>query len=95
MQHFLEIGRTGRVFHLFCLFHLGDWNRWKSRNSLNSGDRLRRTLGILFPNKMISVPFELEWLEFGTLILVIPLPEKFQCSLKYAKFLHAKDKIDT
>ena len=27
---------------------------------------------------MISVPFELEWMEFGMLIPVIPLPEKFQ-----------------
>ena len=23
---FLGIGITGRVFHLFCIFHLGDWN---------------------------------------------------------------------
>ena len=32
---------------------------------------------------MISVPFELEQVEFGMLIPVIPLPEKFQkeCSL--------------
>ena len=34
---------------------------------------------------MISVPFELEYVEFGMLIPVIPLPEKFQkeCNLTW------------
>ena len=39
MQHFLGIGRTGRVFHLFHLFHPRQWNSWKGRNSWNSGER--------------------------------------------------------
>ena len=34
--------------------------------------------GHLSRNEMISVPFELEWVEFGMLIPGIPLPEKFQ-----------------
>ena len=35
---------------------------------------------------MISVPFELEWVEFGKLIPGIPLPEKSQklCSLRFS-----------
>ena len=33
---------------------------------------------MLFQNRMISVPFELEQAEFGILILGIPLPEKSQ-----------------
>ena len=43
--------------------------------------------GPLFLNRMISVQFELEWVEFGMLIpgipSCIPLPEKYQkeCSL--------------
>ena len=32
--------------------------------------------GHLFRNRMISVPFELEQVEFGMLIPGIPLPEK-------------------
>ena len=32
--------------------------------------------GILFQNRMISVPFELEKVELGMLISGIPLPEK-------------------
>ena len=32
--------------------------------------------GLLFRNRMISVSFELEQVEFVTLILGIPLPEK-------------------
>ena len=43
MQHFLGIGRTGKVFHLFCLFHLREWNSWKSTNSWSSGDGFRWT----------------------------------------------------
>ena len=39
MQHFLGIGRTGRVFDPFRLFHPREWNSWKSRNSWNSCDR--------------------------------------------------------
>ena len=39
MQHFLGIGRTGRVLHLFRLFYPREWNSWKSKNSWNSGDR--------------------------------------------------------
>ena len=39
MQHFLGIGRTGRVFHLFHLFHRRERNSWKSRNSWNGVDR--------------------------------------------------------
>ena len=27
---FLGIGRTGRVFHLFSLFHPREWNSWNS-----------------------------------------------------------------
>ena len=42
---FLGIGRTGRVFHLFGLFHLREWNSWKRRNGWNSGHRFRGTLG--------------------------------------------------
>ena len=43
MQHLFGIGRTERVFHLF---HIREWNRlrWnrsKSRNRQNSGDRFR------------------------------------------------------
>ena len=81
MQCFLGIGRTGRVFHLFCLFHLREWNSWKSKNSWNSGDRFRWTLD---RNRMISVPFELEWVELGILIPGILLPEKSQkeCDLR-------------
>ena len=36
----LGIGITGRVFHLFRLFHLREWNTWKSRNSWSIRDRL-------------------------------------------------------
>ena len=37
---------------------------------------------------MISVPFELEYIEFGVLIPGIPIPEKSQkeCSLSFAIF---------
>ena len=40
---------------------------------------------LLFRNRMISVPFEVEYVEFGMLIPGIPLPEKSQkeCCLKY------------
>ena len=49
MQHFSGIGRTGRVLHLFCLFHLRKWNSWKSRIGIagdngNSGVRFSWTL---------------------------------------------------
>ena len=75
---FLGIGRTGRVFHLFCPFHLREWNSWKN---WNSSDRFRWTLD--FHSGMTSVPFEMEQVEVGMLIPVIPLPEKSQkeCSL--------------
>ena len=33
IQHFLRISRTGKVFQLFRLFHLREWNSWKNRNS--------------------------------------------------------------
>ena len=41
----------------------------------------------LFRNRMISVPFELEQVEFGILIPGIPLPEKSQkeCGLSIKK----------
>ena len=41
-------------------------------------------LGLLFRNKMVFVPFELEKMEFGILIPGIPLPEKSQkeCGLR-------------
>ena len=40
--------------------------------------------GLLFRNGMISVPYELEKVEFGILIPGIPLPEKSQkeCGIK-------------
>ena len=40
--------------------------------------------GLLFRNGIISIPFELEQVEFGMLIHVIPLPEMSQkeCSLR-------------
>ena len=44
MQQFSGIGRTGRVFHLFRLFYLREWNSWKSRNYWNSSDRFGWTL---------------------------------------------------
>ena len=39
---------------------------------------------------MISVPFELEWVEFGILIPAIPLPEKSQkeCGLRLEFYFH-------
>ena len=39
--------------------------------------------GLLFRNRMVSVPFEMEQVEVGMLTLVFPLPEKSQkgCSL--------------
>ena len=43
MQHVLGIGRTGRVFHLFRLFNVREWDSWKSRNSSRIGDRFRWT----------------------------------------------------
>ena len=41
-------------------------------------------LGLLFRNRMISVPFEPVWVEFGILIPAVPLPEKSQkeCGLR-------------
>ena len=41
--------------------------------------------GILFQNRMFSVPFELEWVEFEIFIPGIPLPEKSQkeCGLSF------------
>ena len=33
---------------------------------------------LVFRNRLISVPFELEWVEFRILIPDIPLPEKSQ-----------------
>ena len=46
--------------------------------------------GLLFRNRMISVPFELEQVEFGILIQGIPLPEKSQkeCGLICGFVLH-------
>ena len=45
--------------------------------------------GLLLRNRMITVPFELEKVEFRMLIPVIPLPELSQkeCSLKFAPHL--------
>ena len=42
--------------------------------------------GLLFRNRMISVPFELEYVEFEVLVPGIPLPEKSQkeCGLSFA-----------
>ena len=42
---------------------------------------------------MISVPFELEWVEFGILISAIPLPENSQkeCGLREVKKLSFPD----
>ena len=37
----LGIGRTGRVFHLFCPLHSREWNSWKNWNSC---DRFRWAL---------------------------------------------------
>ena len=41
--------------------------------------------GLLLQNRMISVPFELEYVEFGMLTPGIPLPEKSQkeCGLSF------------
>ena len=47
MQQFFGIGITGRVFYLFRPFHLREWNRWKSMDSWNSGDRFRWTLDFI------------------------------------------------
>ena len=44
---------------------------------------------LLFRNRMISVPFEVEYMKFGILIPGIPLPEKSQkeCGLIYPNVL--------
>ena len=41
--------------------------------------------GLLFRNRVITVPFELEQVEFGILIPGIPIPEKSQkeCGLRF------------
>ena len=59
MEHVLGIGRTGRVFHLFRLFHPRERNSWKSSNSWKSGE-IQMDFGLLFRNIMIFVSFELE-----------------------------------
>ena len=63
MQHSLEIGRTGEY----------------SSGAGIAGIAVIDFDGLLFWNRMISVPFQLEYVEFGIFnIPGIPLPEKSQ-----------------
>ena len=76
---FLGIDRTGRVFHPFHLFHL----RGSSSDSGIAGILMKKDFGLLFRDRMVSVPFELESVEFGILIPFIPLPQKECCLRTY------------
>ena len=75
MQHFLGIGRTGRLFLLFYLFHPRDWNNW------NSGDRFGWTLDFYFGIQWFL--FHLNWNRWS-LEYLFQLYEKSQkeCGLR-------------
>ena len=78
MQHFLGIGKTGRAFHLFRLFCIESGIAGRA----GIAGTVVIDVGLLFQNRMISVPFELEQVELGTLIPGIPLPEKSQNGMR-------------
>ena len=59
MWQFLGVGWARTVLHLFRLFHLREWNSWKSRNGWSSCDRFGWTLDIY--SRIEWFLFHLNW----------------------------------